>query len=54
VAAIHDLAAAWVIMDSRDKPGYDGWDEFTQTENALTKQKRSALRRSVFAELKLV
>jgi hypothetical protein len=28
VAAIHDLAAAWVIMGSRDKPGYDGWDEF--------------------------
>jgi hypothetical protein len=29
VAAIHDLAAAWVIIDSRDKPGYDGWDEIT-------------------------
>jgi hypothetical protein len=24
VAAIHDLTAAWVIMGSRDKPGYDG------------------------------
>jgi len=23
MAAIHDLAAAWVIMGSRDKPGYN-------------------------------
>jgi len=28
MAAIHDLAATWLIMGSRDKPGYDDWDEF--------------------------
>jgi len=42
-------------MDGRLKGGHDGtshdgWDEFTQTENTLDKQKRSALQRSVFAD----
>src|SRR5437868_13082690 len=41
---IHDLAAAWVIMGSRDKPGYDGWDEFNQTENALSGSGSLAIR----------